>query len=210
MRSTSTTCMRPLSTVTDPGEPLRTQHDELSDLVATPWTLRVGKTPMIVRPSSARDLAAVAQMHSRCTPRSLLDRYRAGGRPPAVAALDHSLRAPFSVVVACPDGSVVAHGTLTRDRAHNHLCATIGLLVQDGWQRLGIGSELVAHLAGVAQVVGYHELIAYPATAVSAAQRLMIEVGRTRMVPDTDLHLHTYLPESATLGLGSVRQRLAG
>jgi hypothetical protein len=29
-------------------------------------------------------------------------------------------------------------------------------------------------------------------------------------VPDVDVHLHTYLPESAALGLGSVRQRLAG
>jgi GNAT superfamily N-acetyltransferase len=210
MRSTPATCARPLGTVTDPGEPRRSPHEQLGELIDSPWTLRVGKTPMIVRPSSARDLAGVAQMHSRCTPRSLLDRYRAGGRPPAVAALDHSLRAPFSVIAVCPDGSVVAHGTLARDPSHNHLCATIGLLVQDSWQRMGIGDELVAHLAGVAQVAGYHELIAYPATAVTAAQRLMIEVGRTRMVPDTDPHLHTYLPESASLGLGSVRQRLAG
>ena len=68
----------------------------------------------------------------------------------------------------------------------------------------------MSHLAGAAQVAGYNELIAYPATAVAAAQRLMVEVGRTRMVPDVHAHLHTYLPETATLGLGSVRQRLAG
>ncbi len=201
--------MRPVP-VGDPGQPLRSQNYELLELVRAPWTLRVGNTPMIVRPSTVRDLAAVAQMHTRCTPRSLLDRYRAGGRPPAVAALDAALRNQFSVVVAMSDGSVVAIGSLTPDRSHNHLSAEIGLLVQDAWQRLGIGTELVTHLAGVAQVAGYHEIIAYPATAVHAAQRLMVEVGRTRMVPDVDLHLHTYLPESATLGLGSVRQRLAG
>jgi GNAT superfamily N-acetyltransferase len=209
MRSTSITCMRPVPTG-DALEPIRNQNDDLIDLVRAPWTLRVGNTPMIVRPSSARDLAAVAQMHSRCSARSLLDRYRAGGRPPAVAALDESLRAPLSVVVAMSDGSIVATGSLTRDRAHNHLSAEIGLLVQDAWQRLGIGTELITHLAGVAQVAGFHEMIAYPATAVPAAQRLMIEVGRTRMVPDAEVHLHTYLPESATLGLGSVRQRMAG
>jgi len=65
-------------------------------------------------------------------------------------------------------------------------------------------------MAGLAQARGFHELIAYPATAMAAAQRLMVEVGRTRIVPDVDAHLHTYLPESAALGLGSVRQRLAG
>jgi hypothetical protein len=68
----------------------------------------------------------------------------------------------------------------------------------------------MAHLAGIAHVAGYHELIAYPATATQAAQRLMIEVGRTRMVPGPEVHLHTYLPEAASLGLGSVRERLAG
>ena len=186
------------------------ENAQLIELSRQPWTLRVGRTPLIVRPSSVRDLAAVARMHSRCSARSLLDRYRCGGRPPAVAALDTALRNPFGVVVAGVDGDVVAVGSLARDRSHNHLCAEIGLLVEDRWQRLGIGSELTAHLAGVAQVAGFHELIAYPATAVPAAQRLMIDVGRTRMVPSADAHLHTYLPESATLGLGSVRQRLAG
>jgi GNAT superfamily N-acetyltransferase len=172
--------------------------------------LRVGRTPLVVRPSTARDLAAVAQMHGRCTPRSLLDRYRVGGRPPAVAAVDRMLRLPDTVVAATPDGDVVATATLARDRNHNHFCAELGLLVEDRWQRLGIGAELMSHMAGMAQAAGFHELIAYPATAMGAAQRLMLDVGRTRVVPDADVHLHTYLPESAALGLGSVRQRLAG
>jgi GNAT superfamily N-acetyltransferase len=192
------------------GEQRRVENAELVELARAPWTLRVGTTPMLVRPSSARDLAAVARMHARCSPRALLDRYRAGGRPPAVAALDHDLRGPYGVVVTLADGSVVAHGSVARDRTHNPLCAAIGLLVQDSWQRRGIGSELTAHLAGVAYAAGFAELIAYPATAVFATQRLMIEVGRTRMVPEADPHLHTYLADSASLGLGAVRQRLAG
>lgn len=206
MRSVNLTCVGAY-----PGsEPRRAESGDLLELTRSPWTLRVGNTPMIVRPSTARDLAAVAQMHSRCSARSLLDRYRFGGRPPAVAALDGSLRARDSIVVAKADGAIVATAELRRDSRHNHLCAEVGVLVQDSWQRLGIGTELMTHLAGVAQVAGYHELIAYPATAVHAAQRLMVDVGRTRMVPGSDAHLHTYLPESATLGLGSVRERLAG
>ena len=208
--ATHNSCIRPVL-VGDPAEPQRTELDELADLSRRPWTLRVGNQPMIVRQSSARDIVAVAQMHRRCSARSLLDRYRSGGRPPAVASLDWSLRNPLSFVVVTTDGSVVATAGIRRDPEHNYLCAEAQLLVEDRWQRMGIGSELMTHIAGVAQVAGYNELIAYPATAVPAAQRLMIDVGRTRMVPDlTNAHLHTYLPESATLGIGSVRQRLAG
>jgi GNAT superfamily N-acetyltransferase len=183
---------------------------ELRELVRQPWTLRVGRVPLIVRPSSPRDLAAVARMHSRCSARSLLNRYRFGGRPPAVAALDQALREPFSIVAATAAGDVIATGSLVNDGVHNHFCTEVGLIVEDRWQRLGIGSELISHLAGVAQAAGYHELIAYVATDPHVVQRLMVDVGRTRMVPDVDPHLHTYLPESAMLGLGSVRQRLAG
>lgn len=184
--------------------------DDLVELARRPWTMRVGHRPVLVRPSTVRDLAAVAQMHHRCSARSLLDRYRAGGRAPAVAAVDRLLRNPLTFVVVASDNRIVATGSLRRDPVHNHRCAEAGLLVEDGWQRRGVGSDLLTHLAGVAQVAGFTELIAYPATAIPAAQRLMIEVGRTRMVPDVDTHLHTYLPDEATLGLGSVRQRLAG
>ena len=208
MRSAKT-CVR----VVPAGGPAKictAADDHLTALVRQPWTLRVGSEVLTVRPSAARDLAAVAQMHSRCSARSLLDRYRSGGRPPAVAALDLALRRPYSIVAETPTGDVVATGSLGHDGIHNPHCVEVGLLVEDRWQRLGIGTELMSHLAGAAQIAGYRELIAYPATAMHAVQRLMIGVGRTRLVPDVDAHLHTYLSESSSLGLGSVRQRLAG
>jgi len=208
MRSTRT--CRPTVPAVEPLTPRPATDRELLLLAREPWVLRVRNVPLRIRPSTARDLAAVARLHRRCSPRSLLDRYRAGGRPPAVAAVDELLRRPDTFVAATRDGEVVAMATLTRDRDHSHFCAEVGLLVEDAWQQLGIGSELISHVAGLAQASGYHELIAYPATAMAAAQRLMVEVGRTRVVPDVDAHLHTYLPESAALGLGSVRQRLAG
>jgi GNAT superfamily N-acetyltransferase len=209
MMSTTTPGLRTLPTRDSDGFGAAGDSD-LAGLARQPWTLRVGRQALLVRPAAARDLAAVARLHSRCSARSLLDRYRSGGRAPAVAALDAMLRRPHNVVAVTAAGEVVAIGTLERDNLHNSHCAETGLLVEDGWQRLGIGSELISHLAGIAQAAGYRELIAYPATAVPAAQRLMIEVGRTRMVPDVHAHLHTYLPETAALGIGAVRQRLAG
>lgn len=205
----TTTCVRAVP-AGDRGSVRTTEDDQLAALARQPWTLRVGTHPLTVRPSTARDLAAVARMHSRCSARSLLDRYRSGGRPPAVAALDLALRRPYSIVAVTDAGDVVATGALGHDGVHNSYCVEVGLLVEDRWQRLGIGTELLSHLAGAAQVAGYHELIAYPATAMAPARRLMVEVGRTRLVPDVDLHLHTYLSETSSLGLGSVRQLLAG
>src|SRR5438067_510358 len=111
------------------------------------WVLRVAQRPLLIRPSGGRDLAAVARMHGRCSARSLLDRYRLGGKPPTVAALDASLRRPNGIVAITADGEVVATGTLGRDSAHNRSCAQVGLLVEDRWQGLGIGAELVGHLA---------------------------------------------------------------
>src|SRR3954471_16566062 len=152
---TTTPCLRAVPAAADSNPVRRTEERELAELTRRPWTLRVGAQTLLVRPSSARDLAAVAQMHARCSARSLLDRYRCGGRPPAVAAMDRALRRPYSVVVTTVAGDVVATGLLDRDTLHNHLCAEVALLVEDRWQRLGIGTELMSHLAGVAQVAGY-------------------------------------------------------
>src|SRR4051812_43168714 len=186
----STTACRPVPPAVEPLTRPPADRDLLT-LAREPWVLRVGRVPLLVRPSTARDLSAVAQMHSRCTPRDLLDRYRAGGRPPAGAPLDPVLPQPDSVVAVTPGGGGVASATLARDPSHSHFCAEMGLLVEDRWQRLGIGGELMSHMAGLAHAAGYHELIVYPATAMAVAQRLMIDVGRTRVVPDVELHLHT-------------------
>jgi GNAT superfamily N-acetyltransferase len=193
------------------SETERTVRHDLIALAHQPWVARVGRHTVLVRRSQPRDLHAVARMHARCSARSLLDRFRCGGRAPSMIALDRQLREPLSYLAVLPDGSVIATATLWRDENHAATSAEVGLLVEDGWQRRGLGSDLMAHLAGVAQVGGYTDLITYPATAVSAAQRLMVEVGRTRVVPHFgDMHLHTHLSEGAALGLGSVRERLAG
>ncbi len=52
-----------------------------------PWVLYVDGAVLTVRGARPRDLPAVAMMHGRCSPKSLLDRYRAGGRAPALIIL---------------------------------------------------------------------------------------------------------------------------
>jgi GNAT superfamily N-acetyltransferase len=186
------------------------RHAELTGLVRQPWSVRVGSASVLIRGAMPRDLAAVAEMHGRCSPRSLLNRYRRGGRRPAVAALENQLRDPLSLVAATYAGTIVATAVASPDALHGRDAAEVGLLVEDAWQGWGLGRELMSHIAGATLVCGYRELIAYPATALVAVQRLMIDVGRTRIVAEPHgTHLHTYLSESAALGLGPVRERLA-
>lgn len=179
-------------------------------LIREPWVLWTGRHRLLVRPSGRGDLAALARMHRRCSARSLLNRYRRGGCAPAVAALEIEVRNPYSVVAVGIDGEVVAAGAVRRDPAHGGSSAELGLLVEDRWQRQGIGTDLAGHLAGVAYLTGVDELIAYPATAPGVAQRLMTDIGRSRLILEPEPHLHTALTRSAELGLGAVRRRLAG
>ncbi|HEY3716286.1 MAG TPA: GNAT family N-acetyltransferase [Jatrophihabitantaceae bacterium] len=201
---------RPSGKVTRGLDDGAARHASLTGLVRQPWSVRVGSASVLIRGATPRDLAAVAEMHGRCSPQSLLNRYRMGGRRPAVAALENQLREPLSFVVATYGGSIVATAVASPDAQHGRDAAEVGLLVEDAWQGWHLGRELMSHIAGATLVCGYRELIAYPATTLVAAQRLMIDVGHTRVVVDpTSTHLHTYLAESAALGLGPVRERLA-
>ncbi len=186
------------------------RHASLTTMVCQPWAVRAGRASVVVRGATPRDLAAVAAMHGRCSPQSMLTRYRAGGRRLAVAALERQLREPLAFAAVGYDGTVLATVVAAVDANHGRACAEVGLLVEDAWQGNGLGRELMSHVSGAALVCGYHELIGYPATSVIAVQRLMIDIGHTRVVMDPRYpHLHTYLSEAAALGLGPVRERLA-
>lgn len=149
-------------------------------------------------------------MHGRCSPQSLLNRYRAGGQRPAVAALEMQVREPLTFVAATYGKTIVGVATASADPQHGRNAAEVGLLVEDAWQGWHLGRELMNHLAGASLVAGYSELIAYPATSTVIAQRLMVDVGHTRVVGDPGgAHLHTYLSDAVVLGLGPVRERLA-
>jgi L-amino acid N-acyltransferase YncA len=120
------------------------------------------------------------------------------------------LREPLSFVAATYGRTIVGIAVASADPRHGRSAAEVGLLVEDAWQGWHLGRELMSHLAGASLVAGYAELIAYLATATEIAQRLMVDVGHTRVVADPGgAHLHTYLSDAVVLGLGPVRERLA-
>ena len=183
-----------------------------SAVLAESFSVRAGDVMLLVRRSSTRDLAAAAVMLRRCSAHSLMGRYRLGGQAPAALALDRQLREPLSFVVTAPGGgssapgAVIATAVVEPDGEHGSESARLGVLVEDSWQRQGIGRELVRHAAGAAALAGFTELISYSGTGTGAVQGMLIDVGATRYVPDpSGGHLHTVLSPQAIQGLGPIR-----
>ncbi|MFI8965903.1 GNAT family N-acetyltransferase [Streptomyces sp. NPDC053493] len=110
-----------------------------------------------VRRADQRDLAAARAMHDRCSPRTLSLRYH-GPVGDAGRYLDHLLSPRFgrTLAVQTASGRVVALGHLLWDGDETE----VALLVEDDWQRRGIGSELLGRLVALAEEAGCESVYA--------------------------------------------------
>ncbi|WP_017241443.1 GNAT family N-acetyltransferase [Streptomyces sp. SS] len=104
-----------------------------------------------VRRADQRDLAAARAMHDRCSARTLGLRYH-GPVGDADRYLDHLLSPRFgrTLAVQTTSGRLVALGHLLWDGDETE----VALMVEDDWQRRGIGSELLGRLVAMAQEAG--------------------------------------------------------
>ncbi|MEV7870750.1 GNAT family N-acetyltransferase [Streptomyces sp. NPDC088124] len=100
-----------------------------------------------VRRADIADLDAALAMHSRCTPRTLGLRYH-GPVGDADRYLTHLLSPRFgrTLAVQTASGRLVALGHLLWDGDETE----VALIVEDTWQRRGIGSELLRRLVALA------------------------------------------------------------
>jgi len=147
----------------------------------------------------------------------LLQRYRRGGLPPALPVLDELLRTPLVVVVQTPSGEIVAMAsggrpTTAPGRAPEpSWTMQLGLVVEDGWQDLGIGRRLAGHVAASAQLLGCRELVADVVAQGLPLRRVLDSVGPTRSTHhQAGWRLRTRLDVSVLGGLGTVKGVLAG
>ncbi|RPK67933.1 Acetyltransferase (GNAT) family protein [Streptomyces sp. ADI96-02] len=104
-----------------------------------------------VRRADSRDLAAARALHDRCSPRTLGLRYN-GPVGDADRYLDHLLSPRFgrTLAVQTASGRLVALGHLLWDGDETE----VALIVEDDWQRRGIGSELLGRLVALAAGTG--------------------------------------------------------
>ncbi|MFE0651465.1 GNAT family N-acetyltransferase [Streptomyces sp. NPDC059534] len=104
-----------------------------------------------VRRADQRDLAAARAMHDRCSARTLGLRYH-GPVGDANRYLDHLLSPRFgrTLAVQTTSGRLVALGHLLWDGDETE----VALMVEDDWQRRGIGSELLGRLVAMAEEAG--------------------------------------------------------
>ena len=98
-----------------------------------------GRGMMAIRTAAGEDRGAIAAMLVRCSPGSLWARFHGGNHAPA--GLLHG-----DVMVATVGPDVIAVGNLVE--------AELAVLVEDGWQRLGVGSAVLAALLGRAAMTG--------------------------------------------------------
>ncbi|WP_329279926.1 GNAT family N-acetyltransferase [Streptomyces sp. NBC_01451] len=101
-----------------------------------------------VRRADASDLDAAKAMHARCSPRTLSLRYH-GPMGDADRYLGHLLSPRYgrTLAVQTASGRVVGLGHLLWDGDETE----IALLVEDDWQRRGVGGELLRRLVSMAR-----------------------------------------------------------
>ncbi|MCP3821772.1 GNAT family N-acetyltransferase [Streptomyces sp. A3M-1-3] len=110
-----------------------------------------------MRRADVSDLAAARAMHDRCSERTLGLRYH-GPVADADRYLSHLLSPRFgrTLAVQTASGRLVALGHLLWDGDETE----VALLIEDDWQRRGIGSELLRRLVALAVEAGCESVYA--------------------------------------------------
>ncbi|MEU2513967.1 GNAT family N-acetyltransferase [Streptomyces syringium] len=126
-----------------------------------------------VRRADPGDLVAAREMHDRCSPATLALRYH-GPIGDADRYLRHLLSPRFGRTLAAytASGRLVALGHLLWDGDETE----VALLVEDDWQRRGVGAELLARLvalAGEARCESVYAVTQASNTGMVAAMRAL-------------------------------------
>jgi GNAT superfamily N-acetyltransferase len=165
-------------------------------------------TEVRVRPAVADDLTAISAMHGRCSSRSRQRRYltaTAGPSPSQLARLTDPTRG-VTLVALADDGRLVAMANLV---AEGDL-GEVAVLVEDAWQRRGLGTALLRRLVAHGTRAGYAALVAH----TYADNRPMLSALR-RLGPFGDVDrdgalLTVTLPLSSDQGIPHVVRATSG
>ncbi|WP_370149921.1 GNAT family N-acetyltransferase [Streptacidiphilus sp. EB129] len=136
-------------------------------------TLPIGGA-LTVRRADPSDRVAAVALHERCSTRTLRQRYH-GPAADSDRYLGHLLEPRYgqTLTTETPDGELVALAHLMWDGDS----AEIAVLVEDAWQRRGLGSELVRRLAELARDAGIGEVYAVTTASNSSMVATLRRLG---------------------------------
>ncbi|MFC9929120.1 GNAT family N-acetyltransferase, partial [Streptomyces sp. NPDC127190] len=165
-----------------------------------------------VRRVDTGDLAAAKAMHERCSARTIGLRYH-GPVGDADRYLNHLLSPRFGRTLAAqtPSGRIVGLGHLLWDGDETE----VALLIEDDWQRRGVGTELLGRLVAMAMDAGCESVYA----VTQASNTGMVAAMRGLGLPlDYQIEEGTLVitarlgtaPAGARPAYGDARERLGG
>lgn len=146
---------------------LRRHHDQITLLLPD-------GAEILLRPATQDDLDGVRDLHRTSSDETLERRYLSGGVP-ADGRLRRLLEPAggLTLLAETADGQVVAMASLL---AEGEL-GEISVLVDDSWQRRGLGTTLLRRLAAWAEREGFAALIAHAAADNVAVLRTLRRLG---------------------------------
>ena len=145
-----------------------------------------------LRPATMADVDALCAMHRRCSQDSLYRRYLMSTNEVGPASMRRLLTDTTTTVVEAADGQLVGMGNVCLGAPD----AEAALLVEDGWQRRGLGVCLACLIAGQALVVCTRRLTATVLASNLAICRTLTAAGLAPVIVDADagtLELHCAL-----------------
>ena len=119
-------------------------------------------TQVVIRLARPEDAEGVAQMHERCSEATRYQRYFT----PVTEWREDQLRRVAgghrgaTLVAVNWRGDIVGLGNVFPDRPGETQTAEIAAIVEDTWQRRGLGGRLLRHLVGLARRQGFHDVVA--------------------------------------------------
>jgi len=134
-----------------------------------------GGAEVVLRPGGLADLPEIVAMHGRCSAESLRHRYLSNDRPSArrLAALLGARGHTLVAEVMAPPRQVVGAAHVVGDGPD----AELGLLVEDAWQRRGLGRVLLRRAVEAAEQAGYGILHAHVFAGNTSMLRLLRDVA---------------------------------
>jgi len=147
-------------------------------------------TRMWIRLARPQDAAPVEQMHARSSESSIYNRYFT----PMNSWREENLRRisgghrGATLVATVEGGTVVALGNIFPAGTEDALDGEIAVLVEDEWQHLGIGRQILQHLIEIAPRLGFAHVVAYVLAENDAMITLLRSLEQTwEVVADHDL-----------------------